>query len=122
MDTGIAVRTVSNVAATDYARSTSAPVQEAVKTELDPSKSVTASATGDKARNDLLSGRDSSLNREYIIDPETREVIFRIMDTRTRQVVRQVPDQALLRMRAYAKAIANGQSPTSAELQTDTQA
>lgn len=122
MDTGIAVRTVSNVAATDYARPASAPVQEAVRTVLDPAKSVTATATGDKPRNDLLSGRDASLNRQFVIDPQTREVIFRIMDTRTRQVVRQVPDQALMRMRAYARALADGKTPNSAELLMDTEA
>jgi uncharacterized FlaG/YvyC family protein len=121
MDTGIAVRTVSNVAATDYARPASAPVQQAVKTELDPAKSVTATAPGDQARSDLLSGRAASLDRQVVIDPQTREVIFRIMDTRTRQVVRQVPDQALLRMRAYAKALSEGKNPYT-DLLMDTEA
>ena len=121
MDTGIALRTVSNVAATDYARPTSAPVQQAVQTVLDPAKSVTAAAPGEQSRNDLLSGRDAYLKQQFVIDPQTREAIFRVMDTRTRQVVRQVPEQALLRMRAYAKALAEGKNPNT-ELLMDTEA
>ncbi|MDQ2079930.1 flagellar protein FlaG [Xanthobacteraceae bacterium Astr-EGSB] len=121
MDTGIALRTVSNVAATDYARTTSTPVQQAVQTELAPAKSVTAAVPSDQARNGLLPGRDAFLSQQYVIDPQTREVIFRVMDTRTRQVVRQVPDQALLRMRAYAKAVAEGKNPGT-ELMMDTEA
>ena len=94
MDSGIAIRTVANTAATDFSRPASAPIQQSVKTDLDAAKTVTAAAVSDQIRNQLLS--DNALSREYVIDPATREVIFRIMDTRTRQVVRQVPDEALI--------------------------
>jgi hypothetical protein len=106
----------------DYGRPASAPVQQAVKTELDPAQSVTAVTASDKLRNDVLSGRDPSFSRQYVIDPQTREVIFRVMDTRTRQVIRQVPDQALLRMRAYAKALAEGKTPNAADMLMDVEA
>lgn len=122
MDTALATRTVSTVAVMDYARPTSAPVQQAVKTELDPSQSVTAAAASDNLRNDALSGSEASLNRQYVIDPQTREVIFRVMDTRTRQIIRQVPDQALLRMRAYAKVLAEGKVPNAADMLMDVEA
>jgi hypothetical protein len=39
----------------------------------------------------------------------------------TRQVVRQVPDEALLRVRAYAQAMANGDTPVQALNQADVQ-
>jgi hypothetical protein len=38
---------------------------------------------------------------------------------RSRQVVRQVPDEALLRVRAYAAALAKGTSPSKAQYQAD---
>ena len=127
MEPGLSVRPASIVATTDYARQTSAPAQQTVRTELDPSKSVSASAAGDKARNELLSGRDAFLSRGLVIDPQTREIIFRVMDTRTRQVLRQVPDQALMRMRAYAKALAakalaRSMMETGGAVVTDTEA
>ena len=122
MDSGIAIRAVANTAATDYSRSASAPVQQSVQTDLDAAKTVTAAAVSDQIRNELLSGREGVLSRQYVIDPATREVIFRIMDTRTRQVVRQVPDEALLRMRAYVKALTDGKSPTAAAMLTDFEA
>jgi hypothetical protein len=36
---------------------------------------------------------------------------------RTQQVIQQVPDQALLRSRAYSDAIQNGSTPLEAQLQ-----
>jgi hypothetical protein len=42
--------------------------------------------------------------RDAIIDPETNEVVYRVLDERTRRVVHQAPDQALLRMQAYDRA------------------
>lgn len=122
MDAGIAVRPTTGVAATDYARPNSAPVQQAVQTDLAASKTVTAAAPSENLRYDALAGRNPAQTRQYVIDPQTHEVIFRIMDTRTRQVVRQVPDEALLRMRAYAKALSEGKNPSSVDLQTDFQA
>jgi hypothetical protein len=41
------------------------------------------------------------------------------MDTRTHQVVRQMPDQALLRMRAYAKALQRGEAQVRAQRHAD---
>jgi hypothetical protein len=45
-----------------------------------------------------------------ILDPPTRDLIFRIIEVRSGQVVRQVPDEALLRMRAYARALATAEA------------
>jgi hypothetical protein len=44
----------------------------------------------------------------FVIAPQSREVIYRVMDMRTRQVLWQVPDAALLRSRAYAQALKDG--------------
>jgi uncharacterized FlaG/YvyC family protein len=44
-----------------------------------------------------------------------------VVDVRSRQVVRQIPEQALLRMRAYTHALESGKSTTEALTQADLQ-
>jgi len=97
MDTGITVRPGASVVLADHAAAPAAAPQP-TSTELPPAKTVTPVS----ARNDL-----PATTRDVVIDPATREVIFRILDARSRQVLRQVPDEALLRVRAYARALAN---------------
>jgi uncharacterized FlaG/YvyC family protein len=121
MNAGIAIKPATGVAVTDYTRPASVPVQEAVATDLSPDHSITVSpATADTRQDNtaaassqpsssLRQANQDNLSRGYTIDQQTREVVFRVIDTRTRQVVRQVPDEALLRMRAYAAAVARGQ-------------
>lgn len=48
-----------------------------------------------------------SMERDIIIDPATREVVFRTIDQRSGEIVQQVPDRALLRIRAYANELRN---------------
>lgn len=98
------------------------PVREAVQTELAAPKAVTA-VTDAAATNAPLSNEAAAkaapFSREIMIDPQSREVIFRVVDVRSRQVVRQVPDQALLRMRAYTRALDDGKTPTEAQNMAD---
>jgi uncharacterized FlaG/YvyC family protein len=142
MDAGISIRPVSGVVAADYARPASVPVQQAVTTDLDPSQAVTAASETATIRNDALSAQDGVApqttqtpqptlsgqdllaaqdadSQTILIDPATREVVQRVVDTRTQQVIRQVPDQALLRMRAYAMALQRGDSSNQAEQLAD---
>jgi len=118
VDAGITIRPVSGVAQADYARPASVPVQNAVPTDLDPAKTVTALAATTSVRQDPIAAQDAQ-SRVTLIDPSTREVILRVIDTRTQQVIRQVPEQALLRMRAYARALQHGDSQVRAEQQAD---
>jgi uncharacterized FlaG/YvyC family protein len=90
-----------------------APVAQAVQTDLSGAKAVTATNTAGTARNDLQRNPDD-LQHVVSIDPATREVIFRIIDVRSRQVIRQVPEQALLRMQAYNRALNSGKSSAEA--------
>jgi hypothetical protein len=91
----------------------SAPVAQAVATELSPAKTVTAAETALPLRNDTSSSSDL-YQHTVVLDPATRDLIFRVIDVRSRQVVRQIPDEALLRMRAYARALADGKGMTEA--------
>jgi hypothetical protein len=97
-------------------RAPSAPVAQAVATDLSPAKTVTAAETVLAARNTPYNPSASSdlFQRTVVLDPATQDLIFRVVDVRSRQVVRQVPDEALLRMRAYARALADGKGMTEA--------
>ncbi len=115
MDTGVTIRPNANVATQGYVPATVASPDTATTiTDVPASKAVTASSATTEARNDT-----PATTHEVLIDPATREVIFRVIDVRSRQVVRQVPDEALLRTRAYAQAIANGDTPAQALNQAD---
>jgi hypothetical protein len=104
------------------ARAAPAPVVQAVPTDLPGAKTVTATNTAGGTRNDPSSNSNQADYRQsVVIDPATREVIFRVVDVRSRQVVRQIPEQALLRMRAYTHALDSGKSTTEALTQADLQ-
>jgi hypothetical protein len=98
-------------------RPDAAPVRAAVQTELPAPKAVTAAANAAHAQAAL--GRAPTLTREVFVDAQTREVIFRVIDERSRRVVRQMPDQALLRMRAYNQALLDGEKPSEARAIAD---
>jgi uncharacterized FlaG/YvyC family protein len=51
-----------------------------------------------KQREDQLR---SFIQNRNIIDPRTREIVFRSVDTRTGTVVRQFPDEVRLKLREY---------------------
>jgi hypothetical protein len=108
---------------TAVARPAPAPVLQAVPTELAAAKTVTASDTTGATRNDTTGrGNPNDYQQSVLIDPATREVIFRVIDVRSRQVVRQIPDQALLRMQAYTRALNNGKSANEALSLADVEA
>jgi hypothetical protein len=90
----------------------SAPVAQAVATDLSPAKSVTAIEPVQSARNDASASEN--FQHTVLLDPATQDLIFRVIDVRSRQVVRQVPDEALLRMRAYSRALAQGKGVNEA--------
>jgi len=121
MDAGLTTRPLAVPGVSDHARATTAP------TDLPAAQTVTPAPEATPPRNDtpqptsagLPSDRDI---RSVVIDPQTREVIYRVIDARTNQVISQVPDQALLRTRAYSRAIANGATPFEAECQADLEA
>jgi hypothetical protein len=79
-----------------------APARQAVATELAPAQSVTAGAESASARNQSVQ-RQALQDRQIILDMHSREVIFRVVDINSGMVVRQVPDEALLRLRAYTR-------------------
>ena len=119
MDAGMAIKPAVSVVST-HAQPAIALVP-AAPTELPAPKAVSpvvnpAPARNESRRSDLVTYQTT---HDAIIDPETREIVYRVLDAHTRQVLHQVPDQALLRMQAYtraeaARALADGQNPITA--------
>jgi len=106
MDSGLTIRPTASVAETVYVRPEAPPVRTAVATTLAPSQSVTAApdsarSAGHDPANNAAARPDTT--REISLDPQTREVIFRIMDASTGLVREQIPAEAMLRLRTYLR-------------------
>ena len=124
MDSGLSIRPIATGAETAMVRPEAAPVKTAVATMLAPSKSVTAAheTSRSAAEDSGYNAAAQQSRREFSFDAQTREVIFRVIDVRSGQVERQVPDAALLRMRAYTRAMAEGKSPLDPDAQAESSA
>ncbi|NVO15113.1 MAG: hypothetical protein HXX10_13845 [Rhodoplanes sp.] len=138
MDTSLTIRPQTGAPSADYARPAAIEVP-AVPTVLPATQTVSAPGAGsststdpDLSRNANPPAQDQPAQyqakqaadttmRMVVLDPATREVIFRVVDSRSRQVLRQVPDEALLRMRAYNKAVQDGQTPADVMSRADMQ-
>lgn len=55
---------------------------------------------GDQRRAPVL--LSDTVDRHFEIDPATQQVVYQAVDKQTGDVVRQFPDRAILRLRAYA--------------------
>jgi hypothetical protein len=120
MDAGLTIKPVASVTVADFARPAPAYLQAGAPTELPPAKAVNPAAAAPASR---PQGSSTDYTTHQItIDPQIREVIYRVIDTRTRQVVKQVPDEVLLRSRVYSKAIEDGRSLFAAQTQADFEA
>jgi hypothetical protein len=120
MDAGLTINPVSGVSAVAYVRPAASAEQGMPAPEQPDANSVTPAADASSISNNGSnngSPADGSTTSYFTIDPQIGEVIYQVVDTRTQQVVQQVPDQALLRSRAYSDAIQNGSTPLEAQLQ-----
>jgi uncharacterized FlaG/YvyC family protein len=112
------------------ARQDGAQLAGAVKTELSGAQSVQqASAIADApVQRDMrdpardtaqrLAAMRSFIERNYEYDIASREIIYRAVDTRTGQVVRQFPDDVALKLRGFVKEI-NDKASRDAAGQSD---
>jgi hypothetical protein len=113
------IRTITPPGAVQQAfasRPEPAPVAQAVATELPSAKAVTAVNPAAPTLDSAI-GLSDPYEYQVLVDPATHDVIYRTVDERSRQVVRQVPDQALLRMRAYARSLAVDTRPAETQME-----
>ena len=102
MSSDFSIKPVGAPVATAIAQPASVAANEAVATELPAHQSVSAADAAARVRNDTQSG-DTSNN--VIIDRDAASVVYQVVDNRTSLVVKQYPDQAVLRRRAYFRAL-----------------
>jgi hypothetical protein len=104
MSTDFSIKPVGAPVATPIAPPVSEAADRAVATELPPSRSVTAVDANVRARvnADVAS---ASLSNQVVIDRAAASIVYQVVDSRTSLVVKQFPDEAILRRRAYFRAL-----------------
>jgi uncharacterized FlaG/YvyC family protein len=105
MSTDFNIKPVGAPVAAPIVQHVSEAVQSAVPTELPASQSVAAADAGARANIDSdavqVSISNASVSNQVVIDRDARAVVYQVVDTRTSQVVKQFPEEAVLRRRAY---------------------
>jgi hypothetical protein len=104
MSTDFSIKPVGAPVATPVAPPVSEAANHAVATELPPSKSVTAADASVRARVDADVGA-RSVSHQVVIDRAAASIVYQVVDEKTSLVVRQFPDEAILRRRAYFHAL-----------------
>lgn len=107
MDSGLIIKPAASVARTSGVR------RNAVVTELAPPQTVTAvnGAATTSANTARTPVSDPSRMGDVILDPHSREVIYRSADAQSRRVVRQMPEIAARRLKAYTCLAKDRASP-----------
>jgi hypothetical protein len=104
MSSDFSIKPVGVPVATAIAQPASPEADEAVATELPAHKSVPAADASPRVRNDAQSAGDG-VSHQVILDRDAASVVYQVVDNRTSLVVKQYPDQAVLRRRAYFRAL-----------------
>lgn len=103
MAADFSIRPVGASVATLAAGPAPEAAKAAVPTQLPPEKTVSAPDPSQNINNDPQSDSDR-LSHQILIDRKANEIVYRVVDNRTTLVVRQFPDEARLRARAYLRA------------------
>jgi hypothetical protein len=100
MSTDFSIKPVGAPVATPIVQPISEAAEQAVATELPPSQTVTAADPAPPARLNA-NAVTLSLSNNVVIDREAASIVYQVVDNRTSQVVKQFPEEAVLRRRAY---------------------
>jgi len=105
MSTDFSIKPVGAPVAAPIVQHVSEAAHNAVATELPPSQSVSAADASARASTDSAAVRISisnpSVSNQVVIDRDARSVVYQVIDTKTSQVVKQFPEEAVLRRHAY---------------------
>ena len=111
MSTDFNIKPVGAPVAAPIVQHVSAAAQHAVATVLPASQSVAAVDAGARASTDSaavrvsISSASASVANQVVFDRDARAVVYQVIDTKTSQVVKQFPEEAVLRRRAYFHAL-----------------
>jgi uncharacterized FlaG/YvyC family protein len=121
MSTDFSIKPVGAPVATPITPPVSEAARSAVATELPASQSVAAADAS--ARVNLNSNAvTASVSNQVVIDREAASIVYQVVDNRTSQVVRQFPEEAVLRRRAYFRALDLAKEKPTRLLATDRKA
>ena len=117
MSTDFNIKPVGAPVAAPIAQPLSDAAQNAVATVLPASQSVAAADASARAGNEsdavqvsissaasnaaAASAASASVSNQVVIDRDAGSVVYQVVDNRTSQVVKQFPEEAVLRRRAY---------------------
>ena len=111
MSTDFSIKPVGAPVAAPIVQHVSAAAQHAVATVLPASHSVAAADSSARASTDSaavrvsISSAAASVANQVVFDRDARAVVYQVIDTKTSQVVKQFPEEAVLRRRAYFHAL-----------------
>ena len=121
MSTDFSIRPVGTPAATPVVQPSSDAANKAVSTELPASQSVTAAERSVSVHNDPATASDY-MSHQVVIDRAAASIVYQVVDNRTNLVVQQFPDEAVLRRRAYFRALDLTRGAPTRHLVTDRKA
>jgi FlaG protein len=121
MSADFSIRPVGAPVATPIVPSASESARAAVPTQLPPSQTVTAVSTSVAAASVSLDTSDI-VSRQAYFDRAAGAVVFQVVDDKTDQVVRQFPEQAVLRRRAYFRSLDLAKETSARPVATDLKA
>jgi hypothetical protein len=104
MSTDFSIKPVGAPVVTTLVQPAGQAANDGVATQLPPSQAVTAAEASVNVRNNPQSSGDS-LSRQAYVDSDAASIVYQVVDNRTSLVVRQFPDEAMLRRRAYFRAL-----------------
>ena len=114
MSTDFNIKPVGAPVAAPIVHPISEAAQNAVATELPASQGVAASDALVRTNLDSdavhvsisnASVLNASVSNQVVIDREAASIVYQVVDNRTSQVVKQFPEEAVLRRRAYFHAL-----------------
>ena len=104
MSTDFSIKPVGAPVAAPIVQPVREAAKQAVRTELPARAAVTAADAGPSVRHDsnLVS---RAMSNQVVIDREAATIVYQVVDNRTSQVIKQFPEEAVLRRRAYFRSL-----------------
>jgi uncharacterized FlaG/YvyC family protein len=116
MSTDFSVRPVGVPAQSPVVRPEPAAAREAVRTQLAPAQTVSASEAPKPARRESVQIDRERLARQVSFDRDSAQLVYKVVDRFTEDVIAQVPDEARRRARAYFREIERAQEANRPQL------
>ncbi len=119
MSSDFSIRPIGAPAAAPLVQAFTPAASGGVPTELPASQTVAATDASTAVRNDVPAASELAISRQAFWDREAASIVFQVVNSRTDQVVKQYPDEAVLRRRAYFRALDMSKSEQPRALPTD---